>query len=113
MRARFLTSVFALFVCWAEIALAQGPVVQLPGLGYVQGKEKLTKGNLAYPQKTYYSFRNIPFANTVSGEKRFTVLKLIATTINYNNPSTTTSFFRAFLADRPITPLAYRILLTT
>ena len=53
-------------------------LVTIPNYGTLKGKEIKTMGNLDNPSKTYYTFRNIPYAQSVSGEKRFSVrLKLI------------------------------------
>lgn len=51
--------------------LAQDVLVTLPDLGTIQGRTKETFGNLGVPKKTYYNFRNIPFAESVSLDKRF------------------------------------------
>ena len=48
-------------------------VVQLPELGHIKGRTVKTIGNQGHPQKTYYNFRNIPFAQSVSGPHRFSV----------------------------------------
>ena len=48
-------------------------VVQLPNLGHIKGRTVKTIGNQGHPQKTYYNFRNIPFAQSVSGPHRFSV----------------------------------------
>ena len=45
----------------------------IPNLGAIRGKAIKTVGNLNYDQKTYYTFRNIPYAESVSGSKRFSV----------------------------------------
>ncbi|XP_059085741.1 carboxylesterase 1E-like [Tigriopus californicus] len=50
---------------------AQDVLVTLPDLGTIQGRTKETFGNLGVPKKPYYNFRNIPFAESVSGPKRF------------------------------------------
>ena len=49
------------------------PIVNIPDLGAIKGKEIETVGNLNYTQKAYYTFRNIPYAESVSGSKRFSV----------------------------------------
>ena len=48
-------------------------IVNVPKLGAIRGKAIKTVGNLNYDQKTYYTFRNIPYAESVSGSKRFSV----------------------------------------
>ena len=48
-------------------------IVNPPNLGGIRGKAIKTVGNLNYDQKTYYTFRNIPYAESVSGSKRFSV----------------------------------------
>ena len=50
-----------------------GSIVDVPNLGAIRGKEIKTVGNLNYNQKTYHTFRNIPYAESVSGSKRFSV----------------------------------------
>ena len=64
---------------WLAVSLfqfsAQNPTVDLPVLGTLEGKEVQTVGNLNNPKKTIYSFRNIPFGEDTSYEKRFTVRK--------------------------------------
>ena len=62
------------------LSSAQDPVVTLPGLGTLQGRVKSTVGNLGNTPKQFYNFRNIPFANSVSGDKRFSVKLLFALT---------------------------------
>ena len=52
-------------------------IVNVPILGAIRGKAIKTVGNLNYDQKTYYTFRNIPYAESVSGSKRFSVINLI------------------------------------
>ena len=47
--------------------------VTVPDLGTIRGKVIKTVGNLNYEQKTYSTFRNIPYAESVSGSKRFSV----------------------------------------
>ena len=54
--------------------------VHLPDLGYIKGRVKQTIGNLGHERKTYYNFRNIPFADTVSGAYRFSVRDCIIVT---------------------------------
>ena len=48
-------------------------IIDVPNLGAIRGKAIKTVGNLNYDQKTYYTFRNIPYAESVSGSKRFSV----------------------------------------
>ena len=52
------------------------PIVNLPDLGYIKGRNTQTLGNLGHEKKPYYNFRNIPFAESVSGEYRFSVREL-------------------------------------
>ena len=59
------------FSCNAQII--GGSIVNVPNLGTIRGKEIKTEGNLNYNQKTYHTFRNIPYAESVSGSKRFSV----------------------------------------
>ena len=53
------------------------PIVNLPDLGYIKGRITQTLGNLGHEKKPYYNFRNIPFAESVSGEYRFSVRKIL------------------------------------
>jgi len=46
-------------------------VVHLPSLGHIKGRTIKTLGNLGQEQRTFYNFRNIPFAQSVSGTHRF------------------------------------------
>ncbi len=57
------------------VALGQeGPTVDLGVLGVLRGKSVSTVGNMDHEPRPYYSFRNIPYAESVSGQKRFTVM---------------------------------------
>lgn len=47
-------------------------LLTVPTLGTLQGKVYKTVGNLQNTPKDYYSYKNIPYAQSVSGEKRFT-----------------------------------------
>ena len=49
--------------------------VNLPELGYIQGRTVQTMGNRGREPKPYFNFRNIPFAKSVSGPHRFSVRK--------------------------------------
>jgi hypothetical protein len=40
------------------------PRVQLDSQGVLEGKEMKTMGNLGEQPRTYYGFRNIPYAHT-------------------------------------------------
>ena len=53
------------------------PIVNLPDLGYIKGRITQTLGNLGHEKKPYYNFRNIPFAESVSGEYRFSVRRIL------------------------------------
>ncbi len=54
------------------------PTVTLAeGMGTLRGKEKKTVGNLGANPRTYYRFSNIKYANMVSEENRFKVLRRI------------------------------------
>lgn len=53
-----------------------GPSVDVPVLGTILGKEIKTKGNLGKEPKTYFAFRNIPYAESVAGEARFSVSRV-------------------------------------
>ena len=48
-------------------------MVEVPNLGFIKGRVKQTLGNLEHEKKTFYNFRNIPFAKSVSGLNRFSV----------------------------------------
>ena len=50
-------------------------IVTTPRLGAVKGRVKETVGNLGQPAKTFYNFQNLPFAESVVGDKRFSVSK--------------------------------------
>ena len=52
------------------------PMVTLEnGLGVLQGKQKVTLGNLGVEPSIFYTFRNIPYAYNVSGvNNRYKVL---------------------------------------
>ena len=51
-------------------------VVHLPDVGHIKGRTLKTLGRTGGEEpKTYYNFRNIPFAQSVSGEFRFSVLQ--------------------------------------
>ena len=66
------------FSCNAVTAqIIDGSIVNVPKLGAIRGKAIKTVGNLNHDQKTYYTFRNIPYAESVSGSKRFSVINLI------------------------------------
>lgn len=52
-------------------------LVQLPDLGHIKGRVVKTLGSGGRPQRTYYNFRNIPFAQSVSGPHRFSVIFMI------------------------------------
>ena len=62
-----------LISCLAIAAQAAEPVVNLPNLGTIQGRVHQTFGN-GVPKKDYFNFRNIPFAESVSGNNRFKVI---------------------------------------
>ena len=47
------------------------PLVTIPELGTLKGMSYPTIG--LGPSKDYYQFKNIPYADSVAGEKRFTV----------------------------------------
>ena len=64
---------FALIAIAALGAGQDHPLVTLPNLGVIRGRTLMTKGNLGNDPKPFYNFRNIPFAESVSGEKRFSV----------------------------------------
>ena len=59
------------------------PTITVPGLGTLNGKELKTIRN----QKSYYTFRNIPYAESVSGENRFSVSNLDSLHLRYLNLS--------------------------
>jgi hypothetical protein len=66
--------IFGLLVIWCHLDVSSAALnVTLPTLGTILGKEIKTIGNLNNPQKTYYSFRNIPYAEAPVGDKRFSV----------------------------------------
>ena len=65
--------------------------VHLPDLGYIKGRAKQTIGNLGHEKKTYYNFRNIPFADTVSGNYRFSVSDYVIDTKVFCNCYRTSS----------------------
>ena len=48
-------------------------VVNLPDLGSIRGRTVQTIGNRGREPKSFYNFRNIPFAQSVSGPHRFSV----------------------------------------
>ena len=48
-------------------------VVNIQGVGVLEGKEMLTAGNLDYEPRTYYGFRNIKYGMGVGGSNRFKV----------------------------------------
>jgi len=49
------------------------PILNVGDLGSVLGKEIKTVGNLGRVPKTFYTFRNIPYAKRLTRELRFTV----------------------------------------
>ena len=49
------------------------PTVHLGDLGSLVGKEIKTIGNPDLKPKTYYTFRNIPYAKPITQENRFSV----------------------------------------
>ena len=73
-----VTKVLVFFLCLSPfpsggLCQDENVVVQLPELGHIKGRTVKTIGNQGHPQKTYYNFRNIPFAQSVSGPHRFSV----------------------------------------
>jgi hypothetical protein len=67
-------TILALWVCGNLCQNAStNAVVNLPDLGHVKGRIVQTMGNLDHQKKSYFNFRNIPFAQSVSGENRFSV----------------------------------------
>ena len=67
-----------LFLLSLALWSAQGsgldpPTVQLGDLGTLIGKEIKTLGSLDLEPKTYYTFRNIPYAKPITQENRFSV----------------------------------------
>lgn len=63
----------AALACLSSIAQGQDVVVTLPNLGTLRGRTAMTKGNVETQPKQFYNFRNIPFAESVSGDRRFSV----------------------------------------
>ena len=53
---------------------ASQPRVKLGDTTTLIGKEILTVGNLGKTPKTYYTYRNIPYANPITRENRFSVI---------------------------------------
>ena len=82
------SAVFALAAsCLVLGALSADPIVTLPKLGPIRGRVHQTFGN-GVPKKDYFNFRNIPFAESVSGDKRFTVRKTNnRTQVSFDIPS--------------------------
>ena len=82
-RCRFITGLkmqavttLLLVLCPFQVLCQdENVVVQLPDLGHIKGRTVKTIGNQGHPQKNYYNFRNIPFAQSVSGPHRFSVRK--------------------------------------
>ena len=88
MYIRFVLVFYSAFVLAFANGLGQdeGTVtVHLPDLGYIKGRVKQTIGNLGQERKTYYNFRNIPFADTVSGNYRFSVSDYVIDTLEVCN----------------------------
>ena len=68
----FSSNTFGIHLLGGSVT-TEDPIVNIPDLGAIKGKEIKTVGNLNYTQKAYYTFRNIPYAESVSGSKRFSV----------------------------------------
>ena len=64
----------AIFCSTSAIKTVQNDVIiTTPNLGTIVGRTKSTVGNLGKPPKTFFNFRNIPFAQSVTGDQRFSV----------------------------------------
>ena len=88
MYIRFVLVFYSAFVLAFANGLGQDEdtvTVHLPDLGYIKGRAKQTIGNLGHERKTYYNFRNIPFADTVSGNYRFSVSDYVIETVDFCN----------------------------
>ena len=74
---RLLCNLLGFFFAMAVLPNLEvvGIQVEVPILGTIEGKEINTIGNLNNPRKTYFTFRNIPYAEPPIGEKRFSVSK--------------------------------------
>ena len=70
---RHLVSVLCIKQNFCFFPYREDVVVEVPGLGYIRGRTMETLGNLNKPKKSYYNFRNIPFAQSVSHQYRFSV----------------------------------------
>ena len=57
---------------------ADPPRVKLGNDVTLEGKEIQTVGNLGKTPKTYYTFRNIPYANPITQTNRFSVIFLVS-----------------------------------
>ena len=65
--------IFTNIFCYVVGKDVEEVVVNVPDLGYIKGRTMETLGNLGRPKKSYYNFRNIPFAQSVSHQYRFSV----------------------------------------
>lgn len=76
-----MVNVYAFFAFLASLSLANSaktnPVLKVPGYGTLTGKTIKTSGLLGRQPKTYYAYRNLTYAKSVSGDKRFLVRDLL------------------------------------
>ena len=73
MWLRLILALFLTVLVENGFAKDEETVVEVPNLGFIKGRVKQTLGNLEHEKKTFYNFRNIPFAKSVSGLNRFSV----------------------------------------
>ena len=83
----YMLALTALFCCLNVLELASGSdvYVDVPELGTIKGKLRSTKGNLNHIPRQFSSFKNIPFAESVVGAKRFTVSSHVIKRLRFMN----------------------------
>jgi hypothetical protein len=68
-----LLQFFFTFLLFGSSFGSDPPQVKIGDLGTVIGKEIKTMGNLGREPKTYFTFRNIPYAMPINEVNRFSV----------------------------------------
>jgi len=68
-------AIILILVFCEKISSKDEPKLNVPGYGTLTGKIIKTSGLLGRVPKTYYAYRNLTYAKSVSGDKRFSVSK--------------------------------------